>query len=46
VLLVRALNAVGAPVSFTEIQCDRGHDAFLLEIPEYIACVKGFFESL
>jgi homoserine O-acetyltransferase len=44
--LVRALNAVGAPVSFTEIQSDRGHDAFLLEIPEYIACVKGFFESL
>jgi homoserine O-acetyltransferase len=46
VRLVRALNAVGAPVSFTEIQSDRGHDAFLLEIPEYIACLKGFFDSL
>lgn len=46
VRLVRALNAAGAPVSFTEIQSDRGHDAFLLEIPEYIACLKGFFDSL
>ncbi len=44
--LVKALNAVGAPVSFTEIQSNRGHDAFLLEIPEYVACLKGFFNSL
>lgn len=44
--LVKALNAVSAPVSFTEIESDRGHDAFLLEIPEYVDCLKGFFNSL
>jgi homoserine O-acetyltransferase len=46
VRLAKALNAVGAPVSFTEIQTDRGHDGFLLDIPEYTACLKGFFDSL
>lgn len=44
--LVRALNIAGAPVSFTEIQSNRGHDAFLLEIPEYVSCLRGFFESI
>jgi homoserine O-acetyltransferase len=44
--IVRALSAIGAPVSFTEIVSDRGHDAFLLEIPEFIQAVKGFFDSL
>lgn len=44
--IVRALSAVGAPVSFTEIESDRGHDAFLLEIPEFVNTVRNFFESL
>ena len=31
--IVHALNAAGARVSFVEIETDKGHDAFLLEIP-------------
>jgi homoserine O-acetyltransferase len=31
--IVHALNAAGAPVSFAEIETDKGHDAFLLDEP-------------
>jgi homoserine O-acetyltransferase len=40
--LVHALNAAGARVSFVEIETDRGHDAFLLDIPELFATTRGF----
>ena len=40
--LVRALNAVAANVSFTEIECDKGHDSFLLDVPEFDAVIRGF----
>ena len=40
--LVRALNAVAADVSFVEIESDKGHDAFLLDEPEFRATVQGF----
>jgi len=43
--LVRALNAVAANVSFTEIESDFGHDSFLLELPEFDAAIKGFVEG-
>jgi homoserine O-acetyltransferase len=43
--VVRALNAAGASVSFVEIETDRGHDAFLLEEPEFFAAVGGFLDS-
>lgn len=43
--LVRALNAVAANVSFTEIQCDKGHDSFLLDVPEFDAALGGFIEG-
>lgn len=46
VKIVRALNAVGAPVSFTEIESEKGHDAFLLEVPAFMEAIKGFFDSL
>ncbi|MGC2783115.1 MAG: homoserine O-acetyltransferase [Roseiarcus sp.] len=42
---VRALNAGGASVSFVEIETDRGHDAFLLDVPELIDTTKGFIEA-
>ena len=32
----------GAPVSFVEIDSDRGHDSFLLDIPEQFRIVRGF----
>lgn len=44
--LVRALSAVGADVSFTEIASDKGHDAFLLEEPDFEACIRGFLAGL
>ena len=43
--LVRALNAVAANVSFCEIATDRGHDAFLLDEPEFHRVLSGFLEG-
>jgi homoserine O-acetyltransferase len=40
--LVRALNASAADVSFVEIESDKGHDAFLLEEPEFWDTLQGF----
>jgi homoserine O-acetyltransferase/O-succinyltransferase len=40
--VVHALNAAGARVSFVEIDTDKGHDAFLLEEPEFFATLGGF----
>jgi homoserine O-acetyltransferase len=43
--IVHALNAAGAPVSFAEIETDKGHDAFLLDEPELFAIVRGFLDA-
>jgi homoserine O-acetyltransferase/O-succinyltransferase len=43
--IVHALNAAAASVSFVEIDTDRGHDAFLLNVPEFIATTRGFLEA-
>ncbi len=43
--IVHALNAAGASVSFVDIDTDRGHDAFLLDVPEFIATTRGFLEA-
>jgi homoserine O-acetyltransferase len=43
--LVHALNAVAANVSFVEIPSDKGHDAFLLDEPEFFAVMNGFLEG-
>jgi homoserine O-acetyltransferase/O-succinyltransferase len=40
--VVRALNAVAANVSFVEVKSDKGHDAFLLDEPEFFATLSGF----
>lgn len=40
--VVRALNAVAANVSFVEIDSDRGHDSFLLDVPELFETMTGF----
>jgi homoserine O-acetyltransferase len=42
---VHALNAGGARVSFAEIETDKGHDAFLLDVPELFDIVRAFLES-
>lgn len=43
--VVHALNAAAASVSFVEIDTDRGHDAFLLEEPDFFAAIEGFISS-
>ncbi len=43
--IVHALNAAAASVSFVDIETDRGHDAFLLHVPEFIATSRGFLDS-
>lgn len=40
--LVRALNQAAANVSFVEIETDKGHDAFLLDEPDFDRTVRGF----
>lgn len=40
--IVRALNAAAANVSFVEIASDKGHDAFLLEEPDFHRALGGF----
>ncbi len=43
--VVHALNAGGARVSFAEIETDKGHDAFLLDVPEFIDIARAFLQS-
>jgi len=43
--IVHALNAAGASVSFVEIEADKGHDAFLLDVPELFETTRGFIDS-
>jgi len=43
--IVRALNAAAANVSFVEIATDAGHDAFLLEEPEFFRTLHGFLDG-
>jgi homoserine O-acetyltransferase/O-succinyltransferase len=43
--IVHALNAVTASVSFVEIATDKGHDAFLLDEPEFFATLRGFLDG-
>jgi homoserine O-acetyltransferase len=32
-------------VSFAEIETDRGHDAFLLDVPEFFEIARAFLQS-
>ncbi|RFC62379.1 homoserine O-acetyltransferase [Fulvimarina endophytica] len=43
--IVHALNAAAASVSFVEVETDKGHDAFLLEEPDFYRAVDGFISS-
>jgi len=40
--IARALNHVAANVSFVEIMSDKGHDAFLLDEPDFHRTLSGF----
>ena len=43
--VVIALNAAGANVGFIEITSDKGHDSFLLDVPDFLSSVKNFLEA-
>jgi len=43
--MARALNRAGANVSFVEIPTDKGHDAFLLDEPDFHRTLAGFLEG-
>ena len=43
--IVIALNAAGADVGFIEITSDKGHDSFLLDVPDFLKSVKNFIEA-
>ncbi len=43
--VVKALNAEAANVSFVEVETDKGHDAFLLEEPEFHKTLTGFLNG-
>jgi homoserine O-acetyltransferase len=43
--IARALNRAGANVSFVEIETDRGHDAFLLDEPDFARTLAGFLSG-
>jgi homoserine O-acetyltransferase len=43
--IARALNRAAANVSFVEITTDRGHDAFLLDEPDFHRTLAGFLSG-
>ena len=43
--IVIALNACGANVGFVEINSDKGHDSFLLDVPEFLKTLGQFINS-
>jgi homoserine O-acetyltransferase len=43
--IVHALNAGGASVSFVEIETEKGHDAFLADVPELFTTTRGFLDA-
>ena len=43
--IVIALNAIGADVGYVEIESDKGHDSFLLNVPDFLETLRGFLNS-
>ncbi len=43
--IARALNRAAANVSFVEIATDKGHDAFLLDEPDFFRTLRGFLRG-
>ena len=43
--IARALNRAGANVSFVEFPTDKGHDAFLLDEPDFHRTLSGFLRG-
>ena len=43
--IVIALNSIGADVGYVEIESDKGHDSFLLNVPDFLETLRGFLNS-
>jgi len=43
--MVIALNSIGADVGFVEIVSDKGHDSFLLDVPDFLNALKNFLDK-
>jgi|TARA_B110000263_G_scaffold228903_1_gene222273 homoserine O-acetyltransferase len=43
--IVIALNAIGADVGFVEIESDKGHDSFLLNVPVFLDTLKNYINT-
>ena len=43
--IVIALNAIGADVGFVEIKTDKGHDSFLLDVPDFLSTIKNYLNT-
>tara|TARA_B100000029_G_scaffold148961_1_gene144249 strand:- start:10396 stop:11529 length:1134 start_codon:yes stop_codon:yes gene_type:complete len=43
--IVIALNSIGKDVGFVEITSDKGHDSFLLDVPDFLNAVKNFLNT-
>ena len=43
--IVIALNAIGADVGFLEIKTDKGHDSFLLNVPDFLSTIKNYLNT-
>ena len=43
--IVIALNSIGADVGFVEINSDKGHDSFLLNVPDFLNALKNFLDK-
>ena len=40
-----SLNAIGADVGFVEIKTDKGHDSFLLDVPDFLSTIKNYLNT-
>ena len=36
---------IGANVGFVEIKSDKGHDSFLLDVPDFLKALKNFLDK-
>ena len=43
--IVIALNSIGADVGFAEIESDKGHDSFLLDVPDFLNVLRNFVDK-
>ena len=43
--IVIALNAINADVGFLEVKSDKGHDSFLLDVPDFLNALKNFVDN-